>query len=250
MQVPVSQFYERARPLVEETIQVAEDLLDKHKAGQFEALYITGGGSELPLVARMLRERFGRRVRRSAYARSATAIGLAIQADQPETYRLNEGLTRFFGVWREADSGARIVFDPLLEKGTPLPAAGQPSLTIRRVYHPVHNIGHFRFLECSHRAENGAPTGDIALWDEIRFPFNPDLAVNGELGSVPVTRSPDAAAALVEEVYECDSTGSIAVTIANESAGYSRTYRLGRWSMDTKSVKPARGRKKTSAAST
>ncbi len=249
VQVPVSEFYERARPLVEETIRAAEDLLDKHKAGQFEALYITGGGSELPLVARMLRERFGRRVRRSAYARSATAIGLAIQADQPETYRLSEGLTRFFGVWREADSGTRIVFDPLLEKGTLLPAPGQPNLTIRRLYHPVHNIGHFRFLECSHRAEDGAPTGDIALWDEIRFPFDPGLAVNGELGSVPVTHSPDAAAAQVEEVYECDSSGAIAVTIANESAGYSRSYRLGRWSLDTKSVKPARGRKKTSTAS-
>jgi len=65
-------------------------------------------------------------VRRSAYARSATAIGLAIQADQPESYRLSEGLTRFFGVWREADSGSRIIFDPLLEKGTPLPAPGEP----------------------------------------------------------------------------------------------------------------------------
>ena len=36
--------------------------------------WVTGGGSELPLVARMLREEFGRRVRRSTYTRSATAI--------------------------------------------------------------------------------------------------------------------------------------------------------------------------------
>jgi molecular chaperone DnaK len=248
--VPVAEFYKGARPLVEETISTAEDLLSKDKSAQFEALYITGGGSELPLVARTLRERFGRRVRRSAYARSATAIGLAIQADQPERYRLSEGLTRFFGVWREADSGSRIIFDPLLEKGTPLPAPGQPSLTIHRAYHPVHNVGHFRFLECSHRTEDGAPTGEITLWDDIRFPFDPGLATNGELTSVPVTHSPNAAAAQIEEVYECDSGGSIAVTIANESAGYSRTYRLGRWSLDTKSIKPARGRKKSSAAST
>ena len=240
----------RARPLVEETVDTAEELLSNHKAGQFEALYITGGGSELPLVARILRERFGRRVRRSAYARSATAIGLAIQADQPETYRLAEGLTRFFGVWREADSGSRIIFDPLLEKGTPLPAPGEPRLTIHRAYCPVHNIGHFRFLECSHRAEDGAPTGEITLWDEIRFPFDPGLAADGELSSLPVTHSPNTAAERIEEVYECDSGGSIAVTIANESAGYSRTYRLGRWSLDTKSVKPARGRRKASAGST
>jgi molecular chaperone DnaK (HSP70) len=249
VQVTVTEFYKNARPLVEETISVAEELLSKHKAGQFEALYITGGGSELPLVSRALRERFGRRVRRSAYARSATAIGLAIQAAQPESYRLSEGLTRFFGVWREADSGSRIIFDPLLEKGTPLPAPGEPRLTVHRAYCPVHNIGHFRFLECSHRAEDGAPTGEITLWDEIRFPFDPGLVEGGELNSIPVTQSHRAAGERIEEIYECDSGGSIAVTIANESAGYSRTYRLGRWSLDTKSVKPARGRKKPSAAS-
>ena len=48
-----------------------------------DALYVTGGGSELPLVARVLREEFGRKVKRSEYTRSATAIGLAIQADAP-----------------------------------------------------------------------------------------------------------------------------------------------------------------------
>lgn len=246
-QVLVADFYKRARPLVDETIAAAEELLSAHKAGQFEALYITGGGSELPLVARTLRERFGRRVRRSAYARSATAIGLAIQADQPETYRMREGLTRFFGVWREAESGSRIIFDPLLEKGTPLPAPGDPSLTIHRAYSPVHNIGHFRFLECSHRADDGAPTGEVTVWDDIRFPFDPGLAAERELASVPVTHSPSAMPERIEEVYNCDSSGAIAVTIANESAGYSRTFRLGRWSLGTKSTKPVRGRKKASA---
>ena len=248
VQVPVNSFYESARPLVEETISVAEDLLSKYNDNQFEALYITGGGSELPLVARMLRERFGRRVRRSAYTRSATAIGLAIQADQPETYRLHERFTRFFGVWREADSGSRMIFDPLFEKGIPLPSPGSRNLTIRRVYRPVHNVGHFRFLECSHRAEDGAPSGEITFWDEIRFPFDPSLT-STELGSVPVTHSQNPPDERVAEVYECDAGGSIRVTIANESAGYSRTYRLGRWSTDTKPVKPARGRKKVSAAS-
>jgi molecular chaperone DnaK (HSP70) len=53
--VQVSDFYEMAKPLVEETIAAAEDLLAKHH-GEFGALYVTGGGSELPLVARVLRE--------------------------------------------------------------------------------------------------------------------------------------------------------------------------------------------------
>ena len=48
VQVPVAEFYESARPLIEETIATAEDLLAKY-SGEFEALYLTGGGSELPL---------------------------------------------------------------------------------------------------------------------------------------------------------------------------------------------------------
>lgn len=247
VQIPVADFYETARPLVLETIAVAEDLCVTHTGGEFEALYLTGGGSELPLVARVLRERFGRRVRRSAYTRSATAIGLAIQADQPETYRLSERLSRFFGVWREAQSGARIIFDPLFEKGASLPAAGEQPLTIRRAYSPVHNIGHFRFLECSHRAEDGAPTGEVTLWDEIRFPFDPALEEAGDLASVPVTAV--ASEQWIEEIYECDSSGSISVRIGNVTAGYERRYRLGRWSQDAKAVKPGRRRKKAASAS-
>ncbi len=249
VQVPVAKFYEAARPLVEETIAATEDLLANQEEGQFEALYVTGGGSELPLVARVLRERFGRRVRRSAYTRSATAIGLAIQADQPETYRLSERLSRFFGVWREADFGSRIVFDPLFEKGLNLPRTGHPPMTIRRTYSPVHNLGHFRFLECSHRAADGAPTGEITLWDEIRFPFDPALEPVQDLLPIPVTYSETAAAQNIEELYECDSGGSITVTISNESSGYRRTFQLGRWSAQAKTVKPGPKRKNSSASS-
>ncbi len=246
VQVPVSEFYDAARPLVEETIAAAEDLLTNVR-GEFEALYITGGGSELPLVARLLRERFGRRVRRSAYTRSATAIGLAIQAGQPDLYKLSERLSRNFGVWREAERGSRIVFDPLFEKGAPLPAPGEPALTIRRNYSPVHNIGHFRFLECTHRTNDGVPTGEVTLWDEIWFPFDPGLQDSAEVSHTRVESSPAAPAQRIEELYECDGGGSITVTVSNQSSGYSRAYRLGRWSQqqDSKPLKPAARRKKS-----
>jgi hypothetical protein len=236
-QIPVSEFYEAARPLVEETIVAAEDLL-QHHAGEFEALYITGGGSELPLVARVLRERFGRRVRRSAYTRSATAIGLAIQADQPGAYRLSEKLARFFGVWREADAGSRIVFDPLFEKGIPLPPPGDPPLSIHRSYSPVHNIGHFRFLECSHRGGDGAPSGEVTFWDEIRFPFDPSLESTDNLATLPVAYSDRAHTQRIVESYQCDSGGTITVTVANREDGYEKRFPLGRWSQQTKQVRP------------
>ncbi len=245
--VPISAFYEKAKPLVEETLSAVDDLLMKIGDSQLEALYITGGGSELPLVARVLRERFGRRVRRSAYTRSATAIGLAIQADQPGTYRLSERLARYFGVWREADSGSRVVFDPLFEKGLSLPAPGEPSLHRHRIYSPVHNVGHFRYLECSHRAADGTPSGDVTFWDEIRFPFDPALRETMDLDAVPVN-SLDHDGQRVEELYECDSGGSISVTIASLSGNYSRKFQLGHWSQRERSVKPRGRKQKTGSA--
>lgn len=244
VQVPVPTFYAAARPLVEETMHATEDLLSRHEQGQFDILYLTGGGSELPLIARLLRERFGRRVRRSAYTRSATAIGLAIQAEQPETYKLSEQLTRFFGVWREADGGSRIIFDPLFSKGDQLPSAGHPPVRIMRGYSPVHNVGHFRFLECSHRGVDGTPAGEVTLWDDIRFPFDPKLAGFDDLSTERVLISASAAQEQIEEVYECDSSGSISVTIENGTSGYSRVYRLGRWSQDEKPVPAVKRRKK------
>ena len=247
-EISVADYYEAARPYVEETLAAAEDLLSRHEQDSFEALYLTGGGSELPLVARVLRERFGRRVRRSAFTRSATAIGLAIQADLPDAYRVSEQLSRFFGVWREAESGTRMLFDPLFAKGTQLPVPGSAPLEIRRRYRPVHNIGHFRFLECTHRAEEGAPDGEVTIWDRICFPFDPALAARQNLESEPVTHSASAPAQQVEELYQCDSSGSIAVKISNLSGGYSRTYRLGRWSQETKPVKPSPHRRKAAKA--
>jgi len=244
VQVLVQDFYDGARPLVEETLHASEELLARFPESEFEALYITGGGSELPLVSRVLRERFGRRVKRSAYTRSATAIGLAIQADQPGAYQVSERLARYFGVWREADAGFSIVFDPLFEKGVPLPAPGEPALTISRSYHPAHDIGHFRFLECSHRSEKGAPTGEVTFWDEIRFPFDPALEKIPALNSLPVKRSNQVTTQQVQEVYECDSGGSITVTIGNQSAGYCRKYQLGHWSRKEQTVKPLTRRRK------
>ena len=87
------------------------------------------------------------------------------------------------------------------------------------------------------------PSGEIALWDEIRFPFDPTLANKTDLQKTAVIRSPEAASQDIEERYECDSSGALTVTIANRTAGYERTYRLGRWSLNSKPVKPPRKRK-------
>jgi len=255
--VAAGDFYDRCRPLVEETLHATEDLLAAQgfasgasSSGQshgeeqrLEALYITGGGSELPLIGRMLRETFGRRARRSAYTRAATAIGLAIQADSTAGYVLRDKFTRHFGVWREAEAGRSIVFDPLFSKGTPLPGPSDPPLLNSRRYFPVHNIGHFRYLECTHLTAEGRPAGDITIWDDIRFPFDPALRDNARLDQIPVGYLNNGHRCETEESYACDRSGAVTVTIANLPEGYNRSYRLGRWATSEAVVVP--GRKKT-----
>lgn len=238
VQVAVADFYEGCRPMVGETAHAVEDLLAR-SGQEIDVLYVTGGGSELPLVARVLKETWGRRVKRSAHTRSATSIGLAIQADAQAGYTLREQFTRNFGVWREAQGGREIVFDALFEKGTPLPGPGEPPLFRARQYTPVHNIGHFRYLECSHRGRDGQPVGDITAWDEIRFPFDPSLQSSG-LEHAVVTRSAEAQQHVVEEAYRCDAGGTVTVTISNLTAGYNREYRLGRWASREAPAGPAR----------
>jgi molecular chaperone DnaK (HSP70) len=242
--VSAPEYYERCRPLIERTITATETLINSYEEGaRVDALYVTGGGSELPMVARMLKEVFGRRVRRSAYTRSATAIGLAIQADASSGYVLHESFTRHFGVWRESEAGRRVSFDPLFPKGTPLPAAGEAPVQITRRYSPVHNVGHFRYLECSHLTDDTRPTGDITVWDEILFPFDPAFIEEKDLTTVPVQYSLPAEAQLIEERYSCYASGTVEVQISNKTLNDARTFRLGRWGAHTEPVIPGRKRK-------
>jgi molecular chaperone DnaK (HSP70) len=233
--VAVADLYERCRPLLAESIEATALLAE---GSNIEALYVTGGGSELPLVSRVLREEFGRKVKRSEYTRSATAIGLAIQADAASGYKLREMFTRNFGVWREGDAGRRMIFDPIFPRGTRLPGAAEPPLTVRRRYQPVHNVGDFRYLEASHVADDAQPSGDITVWDEILFPFDPALADAGSFDSVHVEHSWPASHQEIEEHYSCDAAGVVTVAIRNLTSHYGREFRLGRWSGKKAVVSP------------
>lgn len=228
--VQVTDYYERAWPLVAETTHATGDLLALWGGiDSVEAVYVTGGGSELPLVSRQLREQYGKKVKRSAYMQAATAIGLAIHADQDSGYTLRERFHQFFGVWREAELGRRIIFDPIFEKGVSLPGASDNPLLAKRSYHPTHNIGHFRFLESTRIGDDKQPAGEITYWDEILFPFDPLLEGLADLSSIAVGHDQRASQCDVEERYSCDVNGLVRVEIRNLTTGHARVYPLARW---------------------
>lgn len=229
--ISTGEFYDRCRPLVERTIEAMEASVENLPSTaetdwrSVAAIYLVGGSSELPIIARMLRERYGRQVRKSPYPHAATAIGLAIAGDQEAGYHLRERFTRHFGVWREAEDGHSITIDALFEKEALLPEGGGDRLTRARRYRPAHNIGHFRYIECSRIDERGQPTGDITPWDEIYFPFDPSLEDESRLERVPVARA-DLGGQLIEEVYSVDEHGIIEVEIINHTSRYRRGYKL------------------------
>ena len=223
---PAEQYYERCRPLIESTREVVEKLLAASPDAQLDTLYVTGGGSELPPVARVLRETFGRKVRRSAYMRSASVVGLAIRA-AAASERLQEQFNQNFGIWREAESGGAIVFDLIFPRGIHLPEPDQSALRLERTYRPAHNVGHFRYLECSRLDEHGQPIGEITNWEQIQFPFDPHLADCAELSAIPVEPMNAENGSVACEEYTCDSNGNLRVTITALPAGNKREFAIG-----------------------
>ncbi len=229
----VDDVYSACARLVDKTMVLLDRVLhDPTTAGRDVAwsevagIYVVGGAGSFPLVSRMLRTTFGeKRVKRSPHPFAATAIGLAVFLDKEAGFALSERFSRNFGVFREAEAGTDVVFDPIVCNDVSLPADGQSPLVVRRTYRAAHNIGHFRFVECS-RLINGRPDGDITPYDPVLFPFDPALYDRQDLGRQPVGRwrdGPD-----VEERYIIAPSGAVEVTLTTQPAGFNRTFRLER----------------------
>ena len=172
---------------------------------------MVGGAGSFPLVARTLRTTFDeKRVKRSLHPFAATAIGLAVFLDSEAGFGLSERLSRHFGVFREACAGEDVCFDPIVPKGSALPTAGQPPFVVTRTYRAAHNIGHFRFVECS-RLRDGRPDGDVTPYDPVFFPFDPDLKRRPGPAAPAVRRREDGPD--VEERYVITSGGAVEVTL-------------------------------------
>jgi molecular chaperone DnaK len=232
--VPAEEVYAACAPLVDQTLDAVEPVMrDSRRANEevdwneLAGIYVVGGASAFPPVYRLLREKFGaHRVRRSPHPFGSTAIGLAITLDETAGYTLAERLTRHFGVFREESAGEEVSFDVLLPKDTRLPGPGEAPLTVTRRYRAAHNLGHFRFVECA-RIDSGRPEGNLALWDEVLFPFDPGLRGVRDLASVPVSRLGESGPH-VEETVRCDAAGELEVELRVLEDGFSNTVRIAR----------------------
>jgi molecular chaperone DnaK (HSP70) len=235
--IDVGEFYDRCEPLVQRTIDVTLPLMERADrdgdtadmvASDIAGIYVVGGASSLPVVGRALRQHFGKRVHRSPYPSGAAAIGLAIAADEDTHFELTDRFSRVFGVFREGRSGMEVTFDPIIGRDVPLPPGKGTLIVCERTYHAAHNVGHFRYVECSDVDASGVPRGDIDRFADIYFPF--DRALRGsdtDLASVPIRRFGEPGP-LMRETYAIDSHGIVEVKIANLDESYERTFRFSR----------------------
>jgi molecular chaperone DnaK (HSP70) len=234
--IAVADFYDVCAPLVDRSIEAMIPVMARLDGASNDAggtpediagIYVVGGGSELPIVSRALRKRFGRRVHRSPYPSAAIAIGLAIACDETAGFELSDRYARTFGVFREGAAGSAITFDPIFTSETLLPARAAERVQCRRDYRAVHNVGHFRFFECSAVGADGRPRGDMVMSGDVLFPFDPSLGEGStDIAAVPVHRMDDLGPR-IEEEYALDEDGMVAVTIRNLDSGYQRVFRVG-----------------------
>ena len=222
--VAVPDFYDGVEPLIERTLTTMADLVgglgDSALAeSDVAGIYLVGGASGLPIVPRLLRARFGRRVHRSPYPAASTAIGLAIAGDGDAGYTLEDRLSRGFGVFRELQGGTVLGFDPILLPET------RTSSTVTRRYRSAHNLGHYRFIEFASLTEMGSPAGDLVPLEDVFMPFDRALQDGRDLSEEDVVRTEEGTE--VEERYEVDEAGMITVTITDLDTGYSVSRTLG-----------------------
>jgi molecular chaperone DnaK (HSP70) len=228
---PIEELYAACKPLVDKTIASLPRVLHDRVGADVDfselaGIYVVGGAGSFPLIARSLRNAFDeKRVKRSLHPFAATAIGLAAFLDHEAGFVLSERLSRHFGVFRETSAGEDVCFDPIVPKGAELPTAGEPPIVVTRTYRAAHNIGHFRFVECS-RLRDGRPDGDVTPYDPVFFPFDPALDDDRDLPLRPVRRRDDGPD--VEERYVITSSGAVEVTLTTRPDRLSRTFRLER----------------------
>ncbi|MGO1943363.1 MAG: Hsp70 family protein, partial [Ancrocorticia sp.] len=129
-----------------------------------------------------------------------------------------EQLSRYFGVFREWDGGKKVTFDTIIGPDATV------GTQISRTYRAAHNVGWYRFAECTDLDPDGEPRGEIVPLGEILFAFDPALR-DTNLDTVDVKRVENGP--LVEETYSISPNGIVSAQITDVESGYSIKRSLG-----------------------
>lgn len=232
--IPLEAFHEQVRPLVRPAIKMLRETIEQAlcKEGRLAAgppltIYLVGGSSKLPLVAEMVAHAFpAERVILTDKPFTSVAMGAAICAVQQVRYR--DVFARHFGLIRLRDHGQAETFDTIFPAGTPIPRRGEPLLEKTAWYHPRHNIGHLRYLECTSVGPNGLPAAGVRAWSDIRFPYDPVIPLCSPLAEEPIVDTDRFGGQAVCEVYRCDADGVITVELKRPACQDARTYEVCR----------------------
>lgn len=225
VKVTAAAFEKRLAELIAPAVEKLAEVILNIGSDEVETIYLVGGSSRLPVVGKLIGQRFPKiRLYTTDKPFTATAMGAAIQST--ETIRVHEVFARHFGVIRLADHGHREVFSPVFKAGMRLPARTESPVMTHVSYQPQHNIGRLRYLECTSVNEEGKPLDGLRPWSEILFPYDPGLPLNDPFKSNGIHLRPDLDA-MASETYSCDSDGIITVQITRGD-GQSRTFEVFR----------------------
>jgi molecular chaperone DnaK len=232
--IPLDAYDDRVRPMLEPAIARLREVIAAAAArqpgiedGPDLTIYLVGGSSKLPLVARMVSDAFpDSRVMLTDKPFRSVAMGAAICATDRVTYR--DVFARHFGLIRLREHGQLEVMDTIFPAGTPIPRRGEPPLERMAWYRPAHNIGHLRYLECSSIGSDGLPADGARAWSDILFPYDPACPLTASLSTDQILATDRFGGEPVCEVYRCDNDGVITVELRRPSLGDSRCYEIFR----------------------
>jgi molecular chaperone DnaK (HSP70) len=230
--IPVSAYYDRLRPMLAPAIaklrSVIEQAADREPRVHIDeglTIYLVGGSSRLPLVSQMVAEAFPKcRTILTDKPFTSVAMGAAICAMDRVRYR--EVFARHFGLMRLRDHGRAEFFDLVFPAGTPVPRKGEGPLERATWYHPHHNIGHLRYLECASIGPNGLPDGSVRAWSDVLFPYDPSVPLSKQPASEPIVDTEQFSSMTVCEVYRCDADGVITVELRRPATDEVRTHEI------------------------
>ena len=118
------------------------------------------------------------------------------------------------------------MLDPIPSRAARVPSRGEDAILHRRVDRPMHNVGCYRFVECTSLDARGVPIGDITAYDDVLFPYDRGLRAANDLRGLGVARM-GAEGPLIEEESAVTQLGMVRVTLRDLENGFARAFDAG-----------------------